>query len=168
MYNDPRSSPGLAHIAQAQIQEELLKQALLLSCQIAPRFRLEDAEQIDHLLGGRKVFLPLLRHRIWDVAKMHKGLGSQGDEKGWKVHPFSRGGMRLARSWRRLGWLFSRGSGCLRAFARAILGFASGRKSPVTDGEGSFALFFVHLWLLLSILRISNLPGSLPPGARIP
>jgi hypothetical protein len=75
----------------------LLQQALLVSGQIALRFGLKDAEQIDHLLGGGKIFLALLRQRIWDVAKMHKRLGAQRDKKRRKIHPFSCSRVRLVR-----------------------------------------------------------------------
>jgi hypothetical protein len=67
----------LTHKAEAQIQEELSEQPFLIIRKISLGFHLKDSEQVDHMLGGREVFLPLFRQGIRELAEVHECLATQ-------------------------------------------------------------------------------------------
>jgi nucleoside triphosphate diphosphatase len=74
--------------AKAQLVEDLIEQLPFFRTQIAPRLRLEQRQDIDHLLGGRKVhFRFLTADGIRNVPEVNRGGVRERQDKGSEANP---------------------------------------------------------------------------------
>ena len=81
------ASAGL-DVAHPQLVEELLEQLPLFGRQVAARLRLEQRQDVDHLLRGRQVRLRCLPgDRIGNVAEVHGGGVRQRQHERGEVDP---------------------------------------------------------------------------------
>src|SRR5205809_4385901 len=81
-FNDPFAAARRLDEAQAELVENLFQNLALFSGQIAPRFLIEQREDLDHLRGALEVRFELLPgRRIGQVAEMdRRGAGERQHE----------------------------------------------------------------------------------------
>src|SRR5262249_20871332 len=80
------TGPRQVHVAHAKVVEERIEELLLGLLEVAFGLALQDAEDVDDVLGGAEVTLDAPAHRIGDLPEMQQGLRAEAEHERREAH----------------------------------------------------------------------------------